>query len=95
MSMKIQFNRDWVLTKSFYGTIDSKYHFNVYIYYSSKSDIEDISINWDSDILDKEYKDKATSRIMRLANRILSKQYKRLKDKNFEPVWYDYSDEDK
>jgi len=63
--MNIQFEST-INNKSIFGTIDGKYHFNVHISYNSRNDREDIDINWDYKPKDKEYKDKAESRILRL-----------------------------
>ena len=63
--MNIQFEST-INNKSIFGTIDGKYHFNVHISYNSRNDREDININCDYKTKDKEYKDKAESRILKL-----------------------------
>ena len=54
--------------KTIYGKIDNKYGFSINIVYASKNDREDISFFWDeqSRPKDKEYRDKAKSRIFKM-----------------------------
>ena len=63
--MNIQFEAT-INNKSIFGTIDGKYHFNVHISYNSRNDREDINIDWDYKPKDKEYRDRAELRILRL-----------------------------
>tara|TARA_Y100001963_G_scaffold38011_1_gene53073 strand:- start:367 stop:621 length:255 start_codon:yes stop_codon:yes gene_type:complete len=63
--MTIQFEAT-INNKSIFGTIDCKYHFNVHISYNSRNDREDIVINWDYKPKNKEYRDRAELRILRL-----------------------------